>query len=177
MKFNLSEAIVILERTPLVVENMLKDIPEEFIMNNEGPDTWSPYDIVGHFIHGEKTDWIVRMNIILSDNVDKKFTPFDRFAQFNNSKGKTLTQLIDEFKDLRKQSIATLKSKNITETDMQKTGIHPEFGTVTLSQLLSTWVVHDLGHIAQIARVMAKQYKAETGPWLAYLPVLTRKVQ
>src|ERR1700756_150681 len=174
MKFNLAEAIVILERTPFVIENMLKDIPDEFVINNEGPDTWSPYDIVGHFIHGEKTDWIVRMNIILSDSGDKKFTPFDRFAQFNNSKGKTLTQLIDEFKDLRKQSIATLRSKNITEADMEKTGIHPEFGTVTLSQLLSTWVVHDLGHIAQIARVMAKQYKAETGPWLAYLPVLTR---
>jgi hypothetical protein len=174
MKFNLAEAIVILERTPLVIENMLKDIPEEFVMNNEGPDSWSPYDIVGHFIHGEKTDWVVRMNIILSDGGDKKFTPFDRFAQFNNSKGKTLIQLIDEFKVLRKQSIATVKAKNITDADMQKTGIHPEFGTVTLSQLLSTWVVHDLGHIAQIARVMAKQYTAETGPWLAYLPVLTR---
>jgi hypothetical protein len=174
MKFNINDAVDVLAHTPQVVEDMLRNIPNEFVMNNEGPDTWSPYDIVGHLIHGEKTDWVERMNIILSDKPDKRFIPFDRFAQFENSKGKSLEQLINEFKGLRKSSIDILKSKNITENDLKKTGIHPEFGEVTLSQLLSTWVVHDLCHIAQIARVMAKQYKANTGPWINYLPVLTR---
>jgi DNA polymerase I-like protein with 3'-5' exonuclease and polymerase domains len=172
MDFKLDKAIEILERTQTVIEDLLKGLSREWIMNNEGKDTWSPYDIVGHLIHGEKTDWIVRMEIIMSDNKDKSFQPFDRFAQFEQSKGKTLQQLMDEFKELRKQNIASLNSKKINDSMLNKTGIHPEFGTVTLSQLLSTWVVHDLSHIAQIARVMAKQYKAETGPWVAYLPIL-----
>ena len=114
----------------------------------------------------------MRTKIIISDNEDKRFQPFDRFAQFEQSKGKTLQQLIDEFKELRKQNIAVLISKNFNESTLNKTGIHPAFGIVTLSQLLSTWVVHDLSHIAQIARVMAKQYKTEVGPWQAYLPIL-----
>jgi len=174
MKFNINDIISVLERTPQVIEDMLKNIPDGFVMNNEGPDTWSPYDVVGHLIHGEKTDWVERMNIILSDKPDKRFIPFDRFAQFNDSKGKSLGQLMDEFKDLRKRNIDILKSKNISEDDLKKTGIHPEFGEVTLSHLLSTWVVHDFNHVAQITRVMAKQYKANTGPWIRYLPILTR---
>jgi len=172
MDFKLDKAVEILERTPGVIEELLKGLSQEWIMNNEGSDTWSPYDILGHLIHGEKTDWIVRMEIIISDNNDKTFQPFDRFAQFEQSKGKTLQQLIDEFKELRNQNIAILNSKKITGSTLNKTGIHPAFGTVTLGQLLSTWVVHDLGHIAQIARVMAKQYKTEVGPWQAYLPIL-----
>ena len=172
MDFKLDKAVEILERTPGVIEELLKGLSQEWIMNNEGSDTWSPYDILGHLIHGEKTDWIVRMEIIISDNNDKTFQPFDRFAQFEQSKGKTLQQLIDEFKELRKQNIAVLISKNFNESTLNKTGIHPAFGIVTLSQLLSTWVVHDLSHIAQIARVMAKQYKTEVGPWQAYLPIL-----
>ena len=172
MDFKLDKAIELLERTPGVIEVLLTGLSPEWIMNNEGNDTWSPYDIIGHLIHGEKTDWIVRMEIIISDNEDKRFQPFDRFAQFEQSKGKTLQQLIDEFKELRKQNIAVLISKNFNESTLNKTGIHPAFGIVTLSQLLSTWVVHDLSHIAQIARVMAKQYKTEVGPWQAYLPIL-----
>ena len=172
MDFKLDKAIELLERTPGVIEVLLKGLSPEWVMNNEGDDTWSPYDIVGHLIHGEKTDWIVRMEIIIADNENKSFQPFDRFAQFEQSKGKTLQQLIDEFKALRKQNMAILISKNFSETTLNKTGIHPAFGIVTLRQLLSTWVVHDLSHIAQIARVMAKQYKTESGPWQAYLPIL-----
>lgn len=174
MNFKLVSAIEVLERTPLVIEEMLKGLSADWVMNNEGPDTWSPYDVVGHLIHGEKTDWVPRMEIILSNTNDKKFEPFDRFAQLKNSKGKTLQQLIDEFKELRKNGVETLKLRKLKEQDLDKTGIHPEFGVVTLRQLLSTWVVHDLGHIAQIARVMAKQYKNETGPWRAYISILDR---
>ena len=174
MELDINKSIEILERTPVVIEEMLKGLSPDWVMNNEGPDTWSPYDVVGHLIHGEKTDWIPRLEIILSDKGDKKFEPFDRFAQFKESKGKKLQQLIDEFKELRKNGIEALRSKKLKEEDLDKTGIHPEFGIVTLRQLLSTWVVHDLNHIAQIARVMAKQYKQETGPWQAYLPILNR---
>ncbi len=174
MKFDLNKSIEVLERTPSVVEQMLSGISDDWVVNNEGGDSWSPYDIVGHLVHGEKTDWVVRMEVILL-NDDKKFEPFDRFAQIKDSKGKTLQMLIDEFKALRKKNIVKLRLKKIDSFDLQKTGIHPAFGKVTLQQLLATWVVHDLNHIAQIARVMAKQYKTEVGPWVEYLPILTRK--
>jgi len=174
MKFDLHKSIEILERTPLVVEAMLKGVSEEWTAKNEGPDTWSAYDIVGHLVHGEKTDWMARMEIILSDSTNKKFTPFDRFAQFKDSRGKSLQQLIDEFKTLRKKNLLKLRLKKIDSTELLKRGIHPEFGKVNLKQLLATWVVHDLNHIAQIARVMAKQYKTEVGPWVEYLPILNR---
>lgn len=172
MKFELAKSIEILERTPVVLETMLKGLSGEWIMQNEGPDTWSPFDIIGHLIHGEKTDWIPRMEIILSDKANKQFEPFDRFAQFQSSKGKSIGQLLDEFASLRSANIKKLKSKNLSESDLLKTGIHPAFGEVTLGQLLSTWVVHDLNHIAQVSRVMAKQYKDEVGPWIEYLRVL-----
>lgn len=174
MEFNLNKSIEILSRTPLVIETLLNDLSEDWVKNNEGPETWSPYDIVGHLIHGEKTDWLIRAEIILSDKSDKTFAPFDRFAQFENSKGKSLKQLLDEFKQLRKENIALLLKKNITAPDYGKKGIHPAFGEVTLEQLLATWTVHDLGHIAQITRVMSKQYKAAVGPWKEYLPVLEK---
>ncbi len=170
MQFNLNKSIEILERTPLVVELMLNGLSEEWIKNNEGPETWSPYDILGHLIYGERTDWIPRMEIILSGKV--AFEPFDRLAQFKESKGKTLRQLLDEFKTLRKQNIERLRSKNLTQDDFVLKGKHPAFGPVTLSQLLSTWVVHDLNHISQLSRVMAKQYKTEVGPWVEYLGIL-----
>lgn len=174
MRFDLHKSIEVLERTPSVIENMLKGLSEEWTHRNEGPDTWSAYDIVGHLVHGEKTDWLIRAEIILSDNKNKKFTPFDRFAQYKESKGKSMEMLLDEFKTLRKKNIIKLRLKGIDNADLLKRGIHPDFGNVTLKQLLSTWVVHDLNHIAQIARVMAKQYKAEVGPWVEYLPILTR---
>jgi uncharacterized damage-inducible protein DinB len=170
--FDLNKSIEILERTPAVINDLLQGLSEEWISQNEGADTWSPYDIVGHLIHGEKTDWITRMNIVLSDSPDKKFPKFDRFAQFEDSKGKTLSQLLDEFRMLREQSLQALRSSNLTEADFSKQGIHAAFGAVTLSQLLATWVVHDLNHIAQITRVIAFQYRPSVGPWVAYLRIL-----
>lgn len=174
MQFDINKSIEVLERTPYVIVQMLQSVSDEWVMQNEGPDTWSAYDIVGHLIHGEKTDWITRMEIILSDSADKKFPVFDRFAQFTNSKGKSLKQLMGEFIELRKENMVKLQQRALQEADLDKTGIHPEFGTVTLRQHLATWVVHDLNHIAQIARVMAKQYKTEVGPWVEYLPVLKK---
>ena len=172
MNFTFKKSIEILERTPQVLITMLDNISADWTSNNEGGETWSVYDIIGHLIYGEKTDWIPRTEIILSDNPDKKFELFDRFAQFRESKGKSLKQLLDEFEQLRIKNIECLRSKNITAPDLEETGIHPAFGEVSLSQLLSTWVVHDLNHIAQIARVMANQYKADVGPWTAYLKIL-----
>jgi hypothetical protein len=174
MQFDLPKSIEILSRTPSVLEALLNGISKEWILNNEGPETWSPFDVVGHLIHGEKTDWIPRMELILSHKSNKTFEPFDRFAQFEQSKGKSLAQLLHEFKDRRLKNIAILQSKNITSADLLKTGNHPAFGAVTLEQLLSTWVAHDLGHVAQISRVMAKQYKEAVGPWRQFLPVLDR---
>ena len=150
---------------------MLSALSACWITKNEGPDTWSPFDIVGHLIHGEKTDWIPRARIILFED-DKRFEPFDRFAMFEASKNKTMRELLDEFGDLRKDNIEELKSFGIEESDLEKTGIHPEFGEVTLRNLLSTWTVHDLNHIAQIARVMGKLYKEEAGPWPRYIKLL-----
>jgi uncharacterized damage-inducible protein DinB len=174
MKFDLNKSVEILEKTPSVIEVILKGISEDWTMNNEGKDTWSPYDVVGHLVNAEKTNWIPRMEVILANNNDKKFPSFDRFAQFKDSKGKSLKALIEEFKTLRKKNIVKLRLKQLDSTDLLKKGIHPEFGKVTLKQLLSTWVVHDLAHTAQITRVMAKQYKAEVGPWVEYLSILKR---
>jgi hypothetical protein len=170
--FDLKKSMEILERTPAVLTAMLDGLSDDWITPNEGPDTWSPYDIVGHLIHGELTDWIPRMKIILSDSPDKRFTPFDRFAQYQNSKGKTLAQLLGTFASLRSRNLEILRSCPITGKDLAKEGVHPTFGPVTLSQLLATWVVHDLNHIGQIARVMATQYKEDVGPWVPFLGIL-----
>ncbi len=172
MNFSISKSIEILERTPDVLTALLQNLSAGFTSNNEGGDTWSAYDIIGHLIHGEKTDWIPRMEIILCNKQDKTFVPFDRFAQFENSKGKSLAQLLDEFKTLRQKNMELLHAKKLTENDLTATGIHPAFGEVSLSQLLSAWTVHDLNHIAQISRVMAKHYKADAGPWVEYLSIL-----
>jgi len=172
MNFNLTNSIEILQRTPDTLILMLKDISPEWTTGNEGAETWNVYDIVGHLIHGEKTDWMARTELILSDNVDKTFESFDRFAQFEESKGKTLNQLLNEFKMLREKNIEQLLSKKLTDKQMEEKGVHPVFGDVTLSQHLSTWVVHDLNHIAQISRVMAKQYKFNVGHWVDYLKIL-----
>lgn len=172
MRFELETALPILERTPTFLRALLQGLPEEWIRENEGGDTWSPFDVLGHLIHGEKTDWMVRTARILENGTNPTFEPFDRFAQLENSKGKTLESLLDEFEGLRKDNLAHLRSRNLTSADYRRTGIHPELGKVTLAQLLSAWVVHDLGHIAQIARTMAKQYTNEVGPWSKYLTIL-----
>lgn len=172
MRFTIEKSIEILERTPSVLNALLQNISDFWTANNEGADTWSPYDIVGHLIEGEKNDWIQRMEIILSDNPDKNFKSFNRLAQFEESKGKSLRQLLMEFEQLRKVNIEYLKTKNISAKNLEQMGKHPAFGEVKLSRLLASWVVHDLNHISQITRVMAKQYKDEVGPWIEYLRIL-----
>ncbi|MBS1492333.1 MAG: DinB family protein [Bacteroidetes bacterium] len=176
MKFSLEKSIEILERAPSAYKELLNGVSDEWSKTNEGQKgdekSWSPYDVIGHLIHGEKGDWMNRIEIILSDGLDKNFKPFDRFAQFEESKGKSLKDLLGEFMMLRIMNLEKLKAKNITEADLDKKGIHPAFGEVTLRQLLSTWVVHDLNHLAQVTRVMANQYKDNVGPWSEYLRIL-----
>jgi hypothetical protein len=174
MEFNINESVDILARTPIVLETLLKNLDEKWTSNNEGENTWSPYDVLGHLIHGEKTDWVPRMMIILKEK-NKKFVPYDRFAQFVESKGKTSAELLAEFKYLRRENLSLLRQFNFTEDVLNRTGIHPEFGEVTLRQLLATWVVHDLGHICQISRVMAKQYQQAIGPWVKYFSIFSPK--
>ena len=174
MEFQLDEAEEILTRTPATLNSLLRDLPEAWTLRNEGSETWSPFDVVGHLIHGEQTDWIPRARIILEQGESGIFEPFDRFAMFEKFKGKSLSELLDSFESLRAQSLKVLESMNLTPELLGKRGTHPELGVVTLSQLLSTWVVHDLGHVGQIARVMAKQYGEAVGVWKAYLPILSR---
>ncbi len=166
MQFSIEKSIEILERTPNVINSLLTGLSDEWIVGNEGENTWNLYDIVGHLVHAEKINWIPRMDLILSDSTNKAFFSFDRFAQFENSKGKTLSQLISEFKTIREENIEILESKKLTDANLLKTAIHPQLGEVTLKQLLATWTAHDMTHLAQIARVIAKQYKEEVGPWI-----------
>lgn len=173
MKYSLDKSYQILERTPAVLKSLLSNLDEGWVMNNEGPDTFSPYDVIGHLIHGEKTDWTARTKMILESGNTKTFVPWDRFAQYEESKGKTLAQLLNEFENIRKENVTWMKSLNLAESDLDKKGMHPKLGEVTLRNLLSTWVVHDLTHIAQITRVMAKQYKEEMGPWPEFFRILS----
>jgi hypothetical protein len=174
MDFDLNAGIAILERTPATFRAMLAGLPPMWTDATEGPDTWSPYVIMGHLIHAERTDWITRAEIILAQGPNRRFTPYDRFAQFRDSKGKSLAELLDEFERVRAENVATLWRWKLTDAQLALEGEHPAFGPVTLRQLLATWVAHDLGHVAQAARVMAKQYREAVGPWRAYLPVLDR---
>ena len=174
MHFDLPTAVAVLERTPRTLDAMLRGLDSAWTDATEGPETWSPWVIVGHLVRGERADWIPRAKIILAQGADRRFTPFDRFAQFRESAGRTLAELLDEFAALRAENLATLAGWRLTDEHLALEGIHPEFGAVTLRQLLSTWVAHDLGHVAQTARVMAKQYREAVGPWRAYLPVLDR---
>ena len=174
MDFDLAAGTAILERTPHALRAMLAGLPSAWIDATEGPETWSPYDIVGHLIHGERTDWMARARIILAQGPERRFTPYDRFAQFRESQGKSLADLLDEFERLRADNLVTLAGWRLTDEQLALEGEHPEFGPVTLRQLLATWVAHDLGHVAQTARVMAKQYRDAVGPWRAYLPVMDR---
>lgn len=174
MNLDLDNAIAVLERTPGVLEALLAGLPASWTTCNEGPDTWSPFDVVGHLISGEKTDWMVRLRIILAQGPSRRFQPFNRSLHLERDKGRTLPELLAEFRQLRERNLADLKALNPTPAQLALTGEHPDFGSVTLSQLLATWVAHDLGHLAQITRVMAKQYRDAVGPWQAYLPVLHR---
>lgn len=175
--FDLTEGIAILERTPAALRALLSGLPEQWITATEGPETFSAFDNVGHLIHGERTDWMPRARLILDQGANRTFEPYDRFAQVRESAGKSLAQLLDEFAALRAQNLETLRGWRITEAQLGLQGEHPALGTVTLRQLLATWVAHDLGHVAQTSRVMAKRYREAVGPWRAYLPVLDRGPQ
>ena len=174
MRFNLSDALEVLERTPATFRALLDGMPDVWTSPNEGPDTFSAFDNVGHLIHGERPDWIPRARIILAQGPSRAFEPYDRFAQAHESEGKSLTTLLDEFALLRAANVAVLRGWQLTPDHLALTGEHPALGVVTLEQLLATWVGHDLGHLAQTARVMAKQYRHAVGPWRAYLPVMDR---
>ena len=175
LKFQLQEAVPILDRTPAVISGLLDDLPEDWTRVNEGADTWSPREVVVHLINGERTDWIPRARIILKQGNYRRFDPFDRFADLKTTR--PLKELLEEFDKLRSENVATLRGWNLKEKDMELTGDHPEFGAVTMRQLLATWVVHDLSHIAQITRTMARAYTQAVGPWTAYFRVLQRDVR
>lgn len=171
--FDIEEAAAILARTPATLDAMLRGLPDGWIASHEGGETWSPFDVIGHLIHGERTDWIPRARIILDYGEAKPFDKFDRFAQFEASKGRTLASLLDEFTTVRQESLRQLTAMRLTEADLDRRGRHPQFGTVTMRQLLSTWVAHDLDHVVQISRVLAGQYADEVGPWRAYLRIIS----
>ena len=173
LSFSLADAVPLLARTPALLNAWLRDLPDVWQTANEGGETWSPYDVLGHLIHGEKTDWIPRARLILDHADAVPFERFDRFAQFRESAGKTLPQLLDTFASLRQANLQTLQGLAIGPSQLDRSGRHPELGGVTLRQLLATWVAHDLDHVVQVARVMASQYADEVGPWRAYLRVVS----
>jgi hypothetical protein len=172
--FEMGEGIAVLERTPAVFRALLSGLPEAWLRADEGPETFTPFDNLGHLIHGERADWIPRARIILTQGTNRTFDRYDRFAQNRESRGKSVAQLLAEFDELRAGNIATLRGWNLTDHQLALQGNHPELGKVSLRQLLATWVTHDLGHIAQTVRVMAKRYREEIGPWKQYLPIVTR---
>lgn len=169
--FDLDEAVAILERTPASLSALLTGLPESWVRATEGDGTWSPYDVIGHLIYGERVNWMLRVRHILAGET-RPFEPFDRTAQFTESQGKSLGELLATFAELRRENVAALVAMNLTSADLSRTGQHPEFGEVTLGQLLATWVVHDLTHVGQIVRTMAKVYTEAVGPWSAYLSIL-----
>lgn len=172
MKFQIEKAVEILSQTPVSVKSLLENLSDDWIKNDADSESWSPFDIVGHLIHGEETDWIPRAEIILAQGENLTFTPFDRFAQFENSKGKTLRELLETFAVLRAKNLSILREMNLTEEKLKLRGIHPELGEVTLEQLLATWTVHDLNHIRQIVTVLARKYGNNVGAWKEYLSIL-----
>ena len=172
MEFELEKATEVLGRTPAVVRSMVSGLSDDWTASSELKDVWGVFDVVGHLIHADETDWIPRAEVILAQGEDRDFPPFDRFGQFEKSRGKTLSELLDEFDAIRKECIATVRGWELTDEKLELRGVHPEFGEVTLKQLLATWVVHDLTHIRQIATIMAKKYEDAVGPWKAYLSIL-----
>jgi hypothetical protein len=172
MGFDLPPTIALLSRTPSALNALLRDLPQTWTHSSEGGKTWSPFDIVGHLIHGERTDWMPRARIILQYGENHAFDPFDRLAQERESRGKSLGELLDEFARLRSENLEALRAMKLKPEDFDRRGRHPALGVVTLSQLLATWAVHDLTHLHQLSRVMAYQYREAVGPWSAYLGVL-----
>lgn len=172
MEHSLPQTMSLLARTPAALNALLRDLPETWTLRNEGENTWSAFDVVGHLIHGERTDWMPRARMVLQFGETKAFEPFDRWGQIRESQGKSLEQLLDEFARLRAANLTELRALNLRQEHLERRGQHPALGVVTLSQLLATWAVHDLTHLHQISRVMAHQYRAAVGPWSAYLGAL-----
>ena len=172
MEQHLHLTLSLLERTPRALDALLRDLPDEWTLQNEGDATWSAFDVVGHLIHGERTDWMPRARMVLQSGESRTFEPFDRLAQARESRDNSLPQLLDEFARLRMNNLVELRALNLQPQDLERRGRHPALGVVTLSQLLATWVVHDLTHLHQLSRIMAHQYRDAVGPWSAYLGVL-----
>lgn len=172
MNHNLQHTIALLSRAPTALNALLRDLPEEWTLRSEGENTWTAFDIVGHLIHGDRTDWIARAKRILEFGDTKAFEPFDRLGQERASKGKSLPELLDEFAGVRSEKLGELRALNLSSADLEKRGLHPALGVVTLSELLATWAAHDLTHLHQLSRVMAYQYREAVGPWSKYLGVL-----
>lgn len=172
MKFELAHALEVLERTPCVLRAMLSGLSDAWLHGTCGPDTFSPFDVVGHLIVGEKTDWMVRLRLILTHGPARPFERYDRYAQFESSRGNSIAELLDEFERLRATNLREVRGLSISAADLDREGMHPALGRVTLRQLLSTWTAHDLNHLAQIAKALATQYEDQVGPWRAYLGVL-----
>ncbi|MCX6597817.1 MAG: DinB family protein [Acidobacteria bacterium] len=169
----LAESIAVLTRTPAVLDALLRGLPEAWTDASEGPGTWSPYVVLGHLVHGERADWMPRLEIILRHGPARAFDPFDREAQFAESQGKTLAELLDDFAALRRQGLERLRELDLQPGQLELTGTHPAFGPVTVRQLLATWTAHDLAHLVQVSRVMAKRYREEVGPWAEFLSVMS----
>ena len=172
MQYDLNNTIALLSRTPAVLDSLLRDLPDAWVLTNEGENTWSPFDVVGHLIHGERTDWMPRVRRILEHGETVAFDKFDRLGQARESKGKSLSQLLDEFARLRVENLKALRSLDLRDEDFARRGLHPALGVATLAELLATWAAHDLTHLHQISRVMAHQYREAVGPWIAYLGVM-----
>lgn len=172
MQFKIDSAIEVLSRTPGVLRALLSGLSEPWVMNDYGADTFSPFDVVGHLIHGECTDWIPRARIILEYGETRAFEPFDRYAMYDHNRGRHINDLLDTFAALRQDNIEALRALNLTSEQLSLRGVHPELGTVTMEALLATWVAHDLNHIAQIAKAMSYQYREAVGPWRPYISVL-----
>jgi len=172
MEHNLSHTIALLARTPAALNALLRDLPEMWTLRNEGENTWSAFAVVGHLIHGERTDWMPRAGMVLQFGETQPFAPFDRLGHEQESQGKSMEQLLDEFARLRSENLDELRAMNLRPEDLARRGRHPALGVVTLSELLATWAAHDLTHLHQISRVMAHQYRDAVGPWSAYLGVL-----
>lgn len=172
MIFSLDEGLAILERTPATLRALLGGLPSAWTQATEGGETWSAFDVIGHLVHGEHDDWVVRARIILAQGEERTFAPYDRLAQFRESEGKTLDRLLDEFAASRAANLAIVRGWALTDAELSLEGVHPAFGAVTLRQLLATWVAHDLAHLLQVSRTMARQYRDEVGPWREYLSVM-----
>ncbi|HZD33107.1 MAG TPA: DinB family protein [Candidatus Angelobacter sp.] len=172
MEHNLEHTLALLTRTPVTLNALLRDLPETWTLRNEGGDTWSAFDVVGHLIHCERTDWLPRAKMVLQFGDTRTFEPFDRWGHVRESQGKSLGRVLDEFAHLRAENLIELRAWRLRPEDLERRGKHPSLGAVTLSQLLATWAAHDLTHLHQISRVMAHQYRETVGPWGAYLGVL-----